>query len=59
MVHNEAERNKGIDYMADIDSRVAIITTYLRTLDIQKRGYMDIIAHFIDKSWNLQNIAMR
>jgi hypothetical protein len=58
MVHYEAERKKAIDYMASIDSRVAI-TTDLWTSDNQKRGYMAITAHFIDKSWNLRSIVMR
>jgi hypothetical protein len=50
MVHYEAERKKAIDYMASID---------LWTSDNQKRGYMAITAHFIDKSWNLRSIVMR
>lgn len=54
----EAERKKAIEYMASIDSRVAI-TTDLWTSDNQNRGYMAITAHFIDESWTLRNIIMR
>jgi hypothetical protein len=52
------ERKKAIEYMAGIQSRVAI-TTDLWTSDNQKRGYMAITAHFIDESWTLRNIIMR
>ena len=51
-------RKKAIEYMAGIQSRVAI-TTDMWTSDNQKRGYMAITAHFIDESWNLRNILMR
>jgi len=51
-------RKKTIEYMAAIQSRVAI-TTDMWTSDNQKRGYMAITAHFIDESWNLRNILMR
>jgi len=51
-------RKKTIEYMAGIQSRVAI-TTNMWTSDNQKRGYMAITAHFIDESWNLRNILMR
>ncbi|XP_012700739.1 zinc finger BED domain-containing protein RICESLEEPER 2-like [Setaria italica] len=54
----EMEREKAIEYMAGIDSRVAI-TTDLWTSDNQKRGYMAVIAHFIDESWTLRNIIIR
>jgi len=54
----EVGRKKAIEYMASIDSRVAI-TTDLWTSDNQKRGYMAITAHFIDESWTLRNIIMR
>ena len=54
----EAGRKKAIEYMASIDSRVAI-TTDLWTSDNQKRGYMAVTAHFIDESWTLRNIIMR
>ena len=54
----ELERKKAIEYMASIDSRVAI-TTDLWTSDNQKRGYMVVTAHFIDESWTLRNIIMR
>ena len=52
------ERKKAIEYMAGIQSRVAI-TSDLWTSDNQKRGYMAITAHFIDESWTLRNIIMR
>jgi hypothetical protein len=54
----EVEKKKAIDYMAGIQSRVAI-TTDMWTSDNQKRGYMAITAHFIDESWTLRNIIMR
>ena len=54
----ELERKKAIEYMASIDSRVAI-TTDLWTSDNQKRGYMAVTTHFIDESWTLRNIIMR
>jgi len=54
----EVERKKAIEYMAVIESRVAV-TTDLWTSDNQKRGYMAITAHFIDESWTLRNIIMR
>ena len=53
----ELEKKKAIEYMAGIQSRVAI-TTDMWTSDNQKRGYMAITAHFIDESWNLRNILM-
>jgi erythromycin esterase-like protein len=52
------EKKKAIEYMAEIQSRVAI-TTDLWTSYNQKRGYMAITAHFIDESWTLRNIIMR
>ncbi|XP_022685253.1 zinc finger BED domain-containing protein RICESLEEPER 2-like [Setaria italica] len=54
----EMERKKAIEYMASIDSRVAI-TSDLWTSDNQKMGYMAVTAHFIDESWTLTNIIMR
>ena len=54
----ELEKKKAIEYMAGIQSRVAI-TTDMWTSDNQKRGYMAITAHFIVESWNLRNILMR
>jgi len=54
----ELERKKAIEYMASIDSRVAI-TTDLWTSNNQKRGYMAVTTHFIDESWTLRNIIMR
>lgn len=58
MAQYEFERKKAIEYMAGIQSRMAI-TTDLWTSDNQKRGYMAITAHFIDESWTLRNIIMR
>ena len=58
MAQYEVERKKAIEYMAGIQSRVAI-TSDLWTSDNQKRGYMAITAHFIDESWTLRNIIMR
>jgi len=54
----EMESKKAIEYMASIDSRVAI-TTDLWTSNNQKRGYMAVTTHFIDESWTLRNIIMR
>ena len=54
----ELEKKKAIEYMAGIQSRVAI-TNDMWTSDNQKTGYMAITAHFIDESWNLRNILMR
>ena len=58
MAQYEVERKKAIEYMAGIQSGVAI-TSDLWTSDNQKRGYMAITAHFIDESWTLRNIIMR
>ena len=58
MAQYEVERKKAIEYMAGIQSRVAIISD-LWTSDNQKRGYMVITAHFIDEYWTLRNIIMR
>ena len=58
MAQYELEKKKAIEYMAGIQSRVAI-TTDLWTSDNQKRGYMAITSHFIDESWTLMNIIMR
>lgn len=58
LMQYEAEKKKAIEYMATINSRVAI-TTDLWTSDNQKRGYMAITAHFIDESWTLRSIIMR
>jgi len=54
----EMESKKAIEYMASIDSRVAI-TTDLWTSNNQKRGYMAVTTHIIDESWTLRNIIMR
>lgn len=54
----EAQKKKAIEYMAVINSRVAI-TTDLWTSDNQNRGYMAITTHFIDESWTLRSIIMR
>jgi hypothetical protein len=58
MMEYGEEKKKAIEYMAGIDSRVAI-TTDMWTSENQKRGYMAITAHFIDKSWTLRSIIMR
>jgi hypothetical protein len=54
----ELEKKRAIEYMAAIQSRVAI-TTDLWTSDNQKRGYMAITTQFIDESWALRNIITR
>jgi hypothetical protein len=41
-----------------IKSRIAV-TTDMWTADNQKKGYMAVTAHFIDKSWKLWSILMR
>lgn len=58
MEQYQLEKKKAIEYMAQINSRVAI-TTDMWTSDNQKRGYMTVTAHFIDESWTLRNIIMR
>jgi hypothetical protein len=58
MMEYGEEKKKAIEYMAGIDSRVAI-TTDMWTSENQKRGYMAITAHFIDESWTLRSIIMR
>lgn len=52
------EKKKALEYMSATKSRVAI-TTDMWTSDNQKRGYMDVTAHFIDDSWTLRNIITR
>jgi hypothetical protein len=54
----ELEKKKAFQYMTGIKSRVAI-TSDMWTSNNQKRGYMAVIAHFIDESWSLRNIIMR
>jgi hypothetical protein len=49
MMEYGEEKKKAIEYMAGIDSRVAI-TTDMWTSENQKRGYMAITTHFIDES---------
>jgi len=58
MMEYGEEKKKAIEYMAGIDSRVAI-TTDMWTSENQKRGYMAITAHLIDESWTLRSIIMR
>jgi hypothetical protein len=58
MAQYEVERKNAIEYMAGIQSRVAI-TTDLWTSENQKIGYTAITTHFIDKSWTLRNVIMR
>jgi hypothetical protein len=58
LMQYNVEKKKAIEYMAGIDSRVAI-TTDLWTSGNQKRGYMAITGHFIDESWTLRSIIMR
>jgi hypothetical protein len=58
MMEYGEEKKKAIEYMAGIDSRVAI-TTDMWTSENQKRGYMAITTHFIDESWTLRSIIMR
>lgn len=52
------EKTKALEYMSATKSRVAI-TADMWTSDNQKRGYMDVTAHFIDDSWTLRNIITR
>ena len=40
------------------DSRVAI-TTDMWTSSNQKRGFMSVTTHFIDKSWTLHSLILR
>ena len=52
------ERDKVMKLIENNDSRVAI-TTDMWTSRNQKRGFMSITAHFIDKSWTLHSLILR
>ena len=52
------ERDKVMKLIENNDSRVAI-TTGMWTSSNQKRGFMSVTAHFIDKSWTLHSLILR
>ncbi|XP_074580915.1 zinc finger BED domain-containing protein RICESLEEPER 2-like [Curcuma longa] len=54
----EKERNEVIKRMESEQSRVSI-TTDMWTSGSQKKGFMAITAHFIDKNWVLQSKILR
>ena len=52
------ERDKVMKLIENNDCRVAI-TTNMWTSSNQKRGFMSVTAHFIDKSWTLHSLILR
>ena len=52
------ERDKVMKLIENNDSRVAI-TTDMWTSSNQKRGFMSVTTHFIDKSWTLHSLILR
>ena len=54
----QAEKAKAMALLENNDSRVAI-TTDMWTASNQKKGYMVVTGHFVDKSWRLQSRILR
>jgi len=54
----QAEKAKAMALLENNDSRVAI-TTDMWTASNQKKGYMVVTRHFVDKSWRLQSRILR
>ncbi|KAH9763675.1 BED-type domain-containing protein [Citrus sinensis] len=54
----QAEKAKAMALLENNDSRVAI-TTDMWTANNQKKGYMVVTRHFLDKSWPLQSRILR
>ena len=54
----QAEKAKAMALLENNDSRVAI-TTDMWTASNQKKGYMVVTGHFVDKSWQLQSQILR
>ena len=54
----QAEKAKAMALLENNDSRVAI-TTDMWTANNQKKGYMVVTRHFLDKSWRLQSRILR
>ena len=52
------ERDKVMKLIENNDSRVAI-TNDMWTSSNQKRGFMSVTTHFIDKSWTLHSLILR
>ena len=52
------EMDKVMKLIENNDSRVAI-TTDMWTSSNQKRGFMSVTTHFIDKSWTLHSPILR
>lgn len=53
------ERDKVMSLIENIDSSRVAITTDMWTSSNQKRGFMAVTAHFIDKSWTLHSKILR
>ena len=54
----QAEKAKAMALLENNDSWVAI-TTDMWTTTNQKKGYMVVTGHFVDKSWRLQSQILR
>ena len=54
----QAEKAKVMALLENNDSRVAI-TTNMWIVSNQKKGYMVVTGHFVDKSWQLQSRILR
>ncbi|KAH9752810.1 BED-type domain-containing protein [Citrus sinensis] len=54
----QAEKAKAMALLENNDSRVAIPTD-MWTASNQKKGYMVVTGHFVDKSWRLQSRILR
>ncbi|KAG5079123.1 hypothetical protein JHK86_003188 [Glycine max] len=54
----ENERATNLKLLNSLDGRV-VITSDMWTSTNQKRGYMAIMAHYIDGCWNLQSQILR
>ncbi|KAK2648732.1 hypothetical protein Ddye_016221 [Dipteronia dyeriana] len=54
----EIERKSLLTMLGKIPGRIAI-TSYMWTTSNQKRGYMTVMSHFIDNSWQLQSRLLR
>ena len=52
------EEGKAMNLLEITNSRVAI-TTDMWTGSNQKKGYMVVTGHFVDKSWRLQSFSLR
>uniref|UniRef100_A0ACD5YR72 Uncharacterized protein n=1 Tax=Avena sativa TaxID=4498 RepID=A0ACD5YR72_AVESA len=55
---HEGQKDKLIKYFANFKNIVAV-TSDMWTAVHQRRGYMAVIAHYIDASWNLKSFLLR